>query len=584
MRNRVVEALKKECQGCENRGTCVVTEIECGLENQPSFGKVCELWEWSCKQDGEHGLPRRCELVSKILKIPEFAKVEPADAHYYIAFLAREGFIEEIITTNYDTCIEKAYLRTFGLEGTAPEEGSPALVIDNLAEYRAKGGRKFTGEQGKQRCLKIYKINGCASRLCNKNPEDGDCDWYCKNILLTEKDLQDWRNRDWARDLFRDRLRSRTILFSGFGSDEPQVRHTALQVCEEFASETGRELNTGEEIPHAIWEKPNAPFMAAYENSLSFSQTQILHAYAQSSRTLVGPEELKENAFLGSDIKFFSPGSSREELPADLFWKRVFQAAFWKRLRNACVYEGAMVSFLSPVLPCARALLTEMLDWLDPRDEPDRNFGRFPEMLELSEDDGKIIPLVQWVKRVRRTEPANGPGWYSPLADRPVLIPAILLLIYLLIGLRWLEIPWEALKAGIGVDDGPFGLLVDTHCLFGDATGAVYVAHRRIAENLPKQVKLQTHACTNVIIQIVLGPWQDGMKKIRLITDHSRVKQLTVRQISLLSLFKNARSVPEAKAVFPDMLRKTFLLIDSARSRVRDRSRPLSSRRDKDGK
>lgn len=210
---------------------------------------VCELWEWSCKDNNEYGPRRRCKLVSEILEIPEFANVEPTAAHYYIAFLAREGLIDEVITTNYDTCIEEAYCNTFGPAGAAPEGDSPALAIDSLAEYRAKGGKRFTGGRSKQRCLKIYKINGCANKLLCKSPEDGDCDRYCENILLTEKDLQDWRNRAWVRDLFRDRLRSRTILFSGFGSDEPQVRHTALQVCEEFASEASENQKRQREKP-----------------------------------------------------------------------------------------------------------------------------------------------------------------------------------------------------------------------------------------------------------------------------------------------------------------------------------------------
>ena len=46
-----------------------------------------------------------------------------------------------------------------------------------------------------------------------------------------ERQLQNWRERKWARDLFNDCLRSRTLVFSGFGSEEPQVRHTALQIA-----------------------------------------------------------------------------------------------------------------------------------------------------------------------------------------------------------------------------------------------------------------------------------------------------------------------------------------------------------------
>ncbi len=63
-------------------------------------------------------------------------------------------------------------------------------------------------------------LNGCAKK---------------SNIILTERQLQNWRENKWARDLFRVRCRTRSILFSGFGSQEPQIRHTVLQVKEAVA-------------------------------------------------------------------------------------------------------------------------------------------------------------------------------------------------------------------------------------------------------------------------------------------------------------------------------------------------------------
>lgn len=551
-------------------------EVESEQENNISFDKVCELWEWSCSGDREGGSRRRCELVREILKIPEFTNVKPTEAHYYLAFLAREGLIDEVITTNYDTCIERAYCDTFGLMDALPGADSPALVIDALDEYRTKGGKRFTDGQRRRRCLKVYKINGCASRLCASRLDD--CHEHCKNILLTERDLQDWRKRSWARDLFRDRLRSRTLLFSGFGSDEPQVRYTALQVCEEFASQERDTAKNDSGNPAAVWAKPNAPFIAAFEDHLSFSQIQILHAYAQSAGVLLSPEELKANSFLGSDVAFFDSGGSSNEqrLPADLFWKRLFQAAFWRLLRKACGRESAIVSFLLPVLPCATALLIEALDWFAPQDVPDRIFGRFPEMLDLAEGKNGVIPLVRWVERVRTTRPEIGRGWYYLLVDRPVLTPAVLLLIYLLIGSHQPDISWRALKARIDDDDSPLGLSIDGRHVFGDAGARVYVAHRDVAEQLPQKVVCCGHKEVTVAVQIVINSWRARTRRVFLVDgEDGCVKVVTVRQISLLELFGRATCVPEAKKRFRETLRRTFLLIDAERPRVRHRSIPL---------
>lgn len=589
MCERVVRALREKCQtrGGTHCSSCVVRlEVENGPENKISFDKVCELWEWSCQHDWEGGSRRRCELILDILKIPEFTNMEPTEAHYYLAFLAREGLIDEVITTNYDTCIEEAYCETFGFRNALARADSPALVIDTLDEYRAKGGKRFADDQKKQRCLKVYKINGCARRLRASRP-DG-CHEHCKNILLTERDLQDWGKRGWARDLFRDRLRSRTLLFSGFGSDEPQVRHTALQVCEEFASEVRDDATTDSGSPDTVWAKPNAPFIAAFEETLSFSQTQILRAYAQSAGVSLSSEELKANSFLGSDVAFFGSGGLLTEkrlLPADLFWKRLFQAAFWRLLRKACGRESAIVSFLLPVLPCATALLIEALDWFAPRDTPDCIFGRFPEMLDLAEDGGGVIPLARWVERARTTRPEVGRGWYYPVVDRPVLTPAVLLLIYLLIGSNQPGISWETLRAGVNDDDGPLGLSIDGHYVFGDAGVRVYVAHRDVAEQLPQKVICRWNREVTVAIQIVVNPWRARTRRVHLVDERDgSVKVVTVRQISLLELFGHAPSVPEAKKKFRETLRCTFLLIDAGRARVRERSTPLPVGGDEDGR
>lgn len=571
MCERVLRALREKCQTREGAHctSCVVrTEVKNGLENKISFGKACELWEWSCPGHGEGGLRRRCELVLDILKIPEFANMEPTDAHYYLAFLAREGLIDEVITTNYDTCIEVAYCDTFGFGNALAGADSPALVIDTLDEYRAKGGKRFAEGQERRRCLRVHKINGCARRLPASSLDD--CRDHCKNILLTERDLQDWGKRGWARDLFRDRLRSRTLLFSGFGSDEPQVRHTALQVCEEFASEVQDAATTDLDIS-AVWAKPNAPFITAFGETLSFSQTQILRAYARAGGASLSPEELKANCFLGSDVAFFAPGGSSSEprLPADLFWKRLFQAAFWRLLRKACGRESAIASFLLPVLPCTTALLIEALDWFAPQDAPDRIFGRFPEMLDLAEDGERVIPLARWVERVRTIRPEVGRGWYYPLADRPVLTPAVLLLIYLLIGSHQPDISWEALRAGINENDGPLGLSINGRHVFGDAGVRVYIAHRDVAEQLPLKAMCHGQKEITVAIQIVLSPWRARTRRVFLVDGKDGcVKVVTVRQISLLELFGHAISVPEAKKSLCNTLRSTFLLIDPGRPRV----------------
>ncbi|WP_200856339.1 SIR2 family NAD-dependent protein deacylase, partial [Klebsiella pneumoniae] len=115
-----------------------------------------------------------------------------------------------VITTNYDCNFEKAYVELSG--------GSNSDVISCLDDYRKKGAE--IGEDNVNR-LKVFKVNGCAEKLTDTTVEK-----RYESILLTERQLQKWRNRQWAADVFRDRLRSKSLMFVGFGSDEPQVHHT----------------------------------------------------------------------------------------------------------------------------------------------------------------------------------------------------------------------------------------------------------------------------------------------------------------------------------------------------------------------
>lgn len=69
-----------------------------------------------------------------------------------LVYLVREGLIREVITTNYDCCIETAFADSLP-PGAMPDE--QLGVIRSLEEYRHEAGRHT--EAGH---LLVYKING----------------------------------------------------------------------------------------------------------------------------------------------------------------------------------------------------------------------------------------------------------------------------------------------------------------------------------------------------------------------------------------------------------------------------------------
>ena len=79
--------------------------------------------EVSVERLKELGLAKLCEIylyfhsekaLCNELGIPEFCDLQPTPAHHYIAWLLREGAITEVITTNYDVCLERAWLYSKG--------------------------------------------------------------------------------------------------------------------------------------------------------------------------------------------------------------------------------------------------------------------------------------------------------------------------------------------------------------------------------------------------------------------------------------------------------------------------------------
>ncbi|HHY68261.1 MAG TPA: hypothetical protein GX517_13885 [Alicyclobacillus sp.] len=401
-----------------------------------------------------------------ILQIPRFVDLQPTPAHRYIAFLAREGLIEEIITTNYDTCVEKAFQATFNgsalshpcrqsqtetsdRDDDLVKQYEPCLVITNLNQYRKWSGKTFFEHQRvPRRSLRVYKINGCACHyryVLENEREESTRRSAAETILLTERQLQHWRERHWARDLFRDRLRSRTLLFSGFGSAEPQVAHTVMQIVEEFERITGDHSNT--EQSQCWYKLPNAPFVTAYDADLSFQQVQILYSYARAHynstkpTSLANPIDPHASAITGSSASFFhgqpETGGTRtnggeNKLPADLFWKRLYQMVFYKLLSQSCRPGSPAYAYLAPYLRNVDMLIAEMLHWYNP-DPEGLPFGQFPSLFEIPDrsSDG-VTPFSRWIWTIRYPTKNMPVGWYAPLEEYPVLIPSVLLILFLL--------------------------------------------------------------------------------------------------------------------------------------------------------
>lgn len=437
--------------------------------------------------------------------------MEPCPAHRYLSYLAREGLVTEIITTNFDTCLEKAFERSFlpvetisAMRG-AQDTLTPLAVVTSLDRYRRFGAVGETNDHPHARpVIKLYKINGCARALTVAEPKHGKTE-PAEDIMLTEQQLHSMRRQPWVEDLFCDRARSRALVFSGFGSDEPQVRHTVLTLLEEFTVDRIEDRVIGVE---ELADLPNAPWIAAFEAELSYSQLQILFAFRKAHNRSTNVGHCAHHAFTGRDVKYFDGAAKEEKLSADVSWRRVFQGVYLALLWRHTSPAGRFYQWLGDSMDKPEVARDRFMNWLDPDGvgrglsvregknqfpEPKTAFGRFAWLLEepsssQSDTVGSQVPqadtsdrlvLSTWLlammtvrdgaRDVRKLPDSPGEfrlttkdrdttdNFYVPLREDPLVVLAALFVLYRLANA--MDVRDDTWREWVHLD-GPMGLAI----------------------------------------------------------------------------------------------------------------------------
>jgi hypothetical protein len=425
--------------------------------------------------------------VCEVLQIDRFAELEPLPVHRYLAYLAREGLITEIISTNYDCCIETAFRRSFGEE----DAGDAVAAISNLEEYRRHAGKRYVeGLDGVRRpVLHLFKINGCAEayrqdkRQALRFPTvEHNCVWNiaADRIILTERQLQNFRNERWAEELFRDRARRHNLLFCGFGSEEPQIRHAALALISEFHTDNA---GCAALTPRAAARLPNAPFIAVYRFP-TYYQIQILaafvHAHCGSIGRGLGPvqvaDPLLHNVFQGADVAATDPDPSAgtARLDADTFFRALFEDAFLGLLERALGQRSVLFVWLRELTHLPKIWVQVVRRFLSSTRCALVPSSRSPISQALLDPDSpeKPLPLWQWLWAMRYPARAEQPpaDWYLPLEEAPLLLPLTLVLLCSLASDATNSDP-----VGHPQPVANLGLRVDARCAAGSGARSVTV-------------------------------------------------------------------------------------------------------------
>ncbi|WNG56065.1 hypothetical protein F0U59_15830 [Archangium gephyra] len=422
-----------------------------GNELVPSLGEVSELCWSVLKPTGT------CE----VLELERWSELLPTAAHHYLAVLVREGLITEVLETNYDEFVERAVQETFGSDGVSFEPGkSFAPVISDLSSYRDHIASP-RDELNRRALVKVVKLNGCAAAYQRKMSllpaGDPKRDDVARRIVLTEEQLQDWGDKNWARELLNDRVRSRTLLFIGFGNADPLVRHHSVQVIREFQNGSRPSSLFGDIVGESNmrdqpwYQYKNAPFIAAYDANLTFYQYQVLRAFrdAHSSHTsfsangVVDSQKQIEhvasvyaNTFLGSDGPKLVPPAKRagvkSGLPADVFLEVIAARCLGRLAREKWFSPNSPLhSYLQGALLHPRTLLAEICQILfsSSLDSP-ALFSNWLRLQRPTTREQRASPWATACFAIRGHNPAR--GGYRPFLDSPIKQTMLIVLMVLL--------------------------------------------------------------------------------------------------------------------------------------------------------
>lgn len=383
------------------------------------------------------------ERLCKALEIHRFVELAPLAAHRYIAYLAREGLLSDIFTTNYDCCVERAFIGSIG----APSAGGFQNVDDlktifDGRTYRDHGRLRWT-DQGNPTLI-VHKINGCArAYAAGEQPASG--------ILLTDAELESFGERQWARDGFAVVFRTSTLLVCAFSADEHQFRFKVLELLKENAPES----SVGQ------------PFFVTHR-SPGDREEEIITAALRIEPDPNGPtlrEKIDDRLLCGDDAKAMGCDGQRT-LQADCFFERLFHGAIGRLLQRYAGPSADLRQALAYAVPASDLWFNRLLERLypgaDDQDPLSPIFGRYRDTLFAiprlagcdSQPDPGPMPFWRWVWAVYHPEQPcpNDYDWYLPLRTDH---RGILLLLLLLVTLEVLKSPREQVRPIVGL-----GLLV----------------------------------------------------------------------------------------------------------------------------
>ncbi|HEY2292360.1 MAG TPA: SIR2 family protein, partial [Thermoanaerobaculia bacterium] len=157
-------------------------------------------------------------------------------------------------------------------------KGSPPATFD--AFCRIASATQFFGRGDDRRAAHLLKIHGCAEsyRWARKRGKDS-LHAYLPALVFTFREIQNWREDSWSRDLVSTLLRTRTIVFCGYSTADPVLHDTIRTVYEEMARRRGK---NGKGTPKEKDGSEAPAFFLGGEGKTEFHGMEILRAASRA--------------------------------------------------------------------------------------------------------------------------------------------------------------------------------------------------------------------------------------------------------------------------------------------------------------
>jgi len=147
--------------------------------------------------------------------------------HIVLARLAREGFISEVLTTNYDSYIEFACWAS-GMD----KQDARGIVLPSICRgyFRVLTDRNSYEQLiPDPSVLYIAKLHGSIDDILTEHPPKQWKDDGHNGLAIAFEDLTGWSVSEWAKSYFEDRVKSRRMLLTGFSASDPYLFSAMLE-------------------------------------------------------------------------------------------------------------------------------------------------------------------------------------------------------------------------------------------------------------------------------------------------------------------------------------------------------------------